>query len=162
MNYIAMPRGRGNAFSDLQKTVAQLDEKCLQIVTLIKEAFQRGSMLGAGACQIESGFSENIVAVFESPLGSGRIVRTWSQGDQYLQAELEVQRKCRDEYDRHRWEAVWGLTVPLYDSCYSGKSAEALEFDLDGFEGDNQNAAFRIALSILYGLVNGPSSLVVS
>jgi hypothetical protein len=156
MDFVVLPQSNWSAFSRLNEVIAEIDEKCLSIVEMLKEAFERGSLVGANVCSIEIARSSHEFALLRTPVGNGRVIRGWSRSAQELEAKLLFQREQFDPYDQRYWETVWGITVPRYEVAYSGIGANALRFDLDGFSGNRRNIVFAAAMSILSGLVDGP------
>jgi hypothetical protein len=156
MEFIALPQAEWSVINRLGENAAAIDQKCQKIVQLIKEAFERDSMIGAKVCSLEILGTDHEFAVLKSPIGQGRIVRTWSHSNRNLQAELTFSREKLDQSGQWCWEPVWGLVVPLYDVAYSGTGPNALRFDLGSYTDDERHRAFSSAVSMLYGLLNGP------
>jgi hypothetical protein len=156
MEFAAFPQGDWSAFSQLNKIVADIDEKCLKIISKLQEAFEHDSMIGANVCSIDITKGIHELALIKSPVGNGRILRGWSRSARDLQGTLIIQREQFDKYDQRYWETVWGITVPRYEDAYSGIEANPLRLNLDGFSGNPRNIAFAAAMSILAGLVDGP------
>lgn len=161
MEFIAFPQNEWNAFNQLGKSVAAIDKKCLQIIEKIKEAFEQDSLLGPGACSMIIGESAHELALIQSPVGNGRVLRCWSSSGRELLGALMFQREQFDKYDVRYWETVWGITVPLYEDAYSGTGPTAVHFDFGGYFGNTKNVAFTAAISILAGLVNGPERITM-
>jgi hypothetical protein len=160
MEFSVFPQADWSAFSRLNQSVVDIDEKCLRIVEKIKEAFKNDSLIGANVCSVEitNGIPE--LAIIKSPLGNGRVVRGWARSARELQGTLIFQREQFDDYDQRFWQTVWGITVPRYEDAFSGVGADALRLDLDGFSGNPRNLAFAAAMSILAGLVDGPQRII--
>jgi hypothetical protein len=156
MEFTIFPRGDWCAFGRLGESVTDIDEKCLNIIKELKEAFERDSLIGAGVCSIDITKGIHEFALIKSPVGNGRVVREWTRSGGELQGALIFQREQFDKYDQRYWEIVWGITVPRYEDAYSGLGENALRFDLDGFSGNSRNIIFTAAMSILAGLVDGP------
>jgi hypothetical protein len=144
------------AFDNLGSSTLTIDRRCIAILTLIQDAFARESTIGADVCRLIIDKSGNAPpgAKFESPLGTGRIIRKWSVEGAELLARLVFERSVRNQYDKQLWQPIWEVTIPVYGSAVSGEGDEAISFSFSGNNDQERGAAFAAALSILRGLVD--------
>lgn len=152
MQYQQIPEEFWGSLRGCVESSTIIRERCTRLLTDLKKIFDDAEMrafVGLGFEEPE-GAPSDVLALLESPLGSGRVRLDWGLESNELVGIAHVEKKVLTPEDGYVWVPVWGIVIPQSGNPFTGPEGHRFQVRYDRILGDGfRNSLFECGMSML-------------